>query len=459
MITKKLLEEAKSDPTFHLEKIRREIEKKEKDIKAFISLNLGDVEKEIKKERTGKLAYLLISVKDNILVKNLKATAASKILENYIAPYDATVIERIKKEGAIIIGKTNLDEFACGSDGTNSAFFVTKNPFDLERVPGGSSSGSVASLAANFCDLSLGSDTGGSIRNPAAFCSLFGFKPSYGVVSRYGLIDLAMSMDQIGPFAKDTYGIALLLDVIHGKDEKDVTTVNKKFEFVKSIENFNEKELSKRKIAYATEFLEYCEESIRKKFFEVLNYLSNFGIEIREVSIPEVSVAVATYYLVVSSEFSSAMQKFDGLKYGIRIENKDLIETILASRSLLGKEVKRRILIGTFITSREGYGKWYRIAMEVRSRIKEKLEKILSKFDYLVSPTMPVKPWKIGEKKDPIELYQMDVLTVLANLARIPAISIPVEKFIGFQVMSGYLRDDKILEISKIVEEKFKVWK
>lgn len=459
MITKEILSEAISNPIGHFEKIRKEIEKREKEVKSFITLNIDSAEKEVKEKKVGKLSYLIISVKDNILVENLRATAGSKILENYIGPYNATVIEKIKKEGAIIIGKTNLDEFACGSDGTNSAFFETRNPFDLERVPGGSSSGSAASLAANFCDLSLGSDTGGSIRNPAAFCSLFGFKPSYGLVSRYGLIDLAMSMDQIGPFAKDTYGIALLLDVIHGKDEKDATTVNKRFEFVKMVENFNEKELKNRKIAYATEFLEYCSEDIKKRFFDVLNYLSNFGVEIKEISMPEVNVAVSTYYLVVSSEFSSAMQKFDGLKYGVRIENKDLNETILLSRGLLGKEVKRRILIGTFVTSREGYGKWYKIAMLVRNKIKQRFYSIFKDFDYLVSPTMPVKPWKIGEKKEPIEMYQMDVLTVLANLAKIPAISIPVDKFIGFQVMGKYLEDEKLLEISKIIEEKFNIWK
>jgi aspartyl-tRNA(Asn)/glutamyl-tRNA(Gln) amidotransferase subunit A len=451
MKTKEIIEEAKSDPIGHFEKIRKNIERNEKEINSFITLLLDNAEKEVKEKKEGKLAYLLISVKDNILTKNIRTTAASRILENYIAPYDATVISRIKNEGAIIIGKTNMDEFACGSDGTNSAFGPTKNPLDLERVPGGSSSGSAASVCANFADLSLGSDTGGSIRAPSAFTSTFGFKPSYGLVSRYGLIDLAMSLDQIGPIAKDTYGLALLLDIISGKDEHDATTVEKPVKsYLEFIENFNEDKIKNRKIAYAKEFVEYLDEKVKKCFFKILDKLSNF--EIKEISIPEVKYLVPTYYLIVCSEFASSMQRYDGLKFGIRNEEKDLWKTIKNSRSLLGKEVKRRILLGTFITSRGMYSEWYKRAMLVRMKLRKKILSILKEFDYLISPTMPVLPWKIGEIESGLKMYQMDVLTVLANLVGIPAASVPIEKFIGVQIMSDIYKDEKVLELSYYIE-------
>ncbi len=458
MLTKELIEEAQSDPGGHFEKIRKNIERKKKEINSFITLLIDKAEKEIKQKKKGKLAYLLIAVKDNILVEGVRATAGSKMLENYIAPFDATVIKRIKREGGIVIGKTNMDEFACGSDGTNSAFGPTRNPLDLERVSGGSSSGSAASLSAGFSDLALGSDTGGSIRNPSAFCSIFGFKPTYGLVSRYGLIDMAMSLDQIGPMAKDTYGLALLLDVISGKDIHDPTTIEKPIKsFTEVIENFDENKLKGRRIAYAKEFLEYAEDKIKKRFFEVLDYLNSLGLEIKEISLPEVHYSVPTYYLVVFSEFSSAMQRYDGLKYGFREEKRDLWETIIESRKILGKEVKRRIILGTFITSREEYGKWYKKAVLVRLKIRKKILELFKEFDYLVSPTMPVLPWKIGEIQDPLKMYQMDVLTVLANLVGIPAGSVPIDKFIGFQVMGNLKEGHKVLELMYAIELGFKL--
>jgi len=458
MITKELIEEAVSDPINHLEKIRKNIEKNEKEINSFITLMIENAEKEVREKKTGKLAYMLIAVKDNILVKGIRATAGSKMLENYVAPYDATVIEKIKKEGAIIIGKTNMDEFACGSDGTNSAFGFTKNPLDLERVPGGSSSGSAAAIAADFADLALGSDTGGSIRNPSAFTSICGFKPTYGLVSRYGLIDMAMSFDQIGPMAKDVYGVALLLDIISGKDYKDPISIEKPINsFVEIIENFKEENLKNLKVVYAKEFLEYVEEKIKKKFFDVIDYLLSLNLEVREISLPEVKYVVPTYYLLVFSEFSSAMQKFDGLKFGHREDLKDLWRTITESRKVLGREVKKRILLGTFITSREEYGKRYKKAVLVRLALRKKILELFREFDFLISPTMPVLPWKFGEIKSGLEMYQMDILTVLANIVGIPAGSVPIDKFIGFQVMSNLLNDAKVLELMYAIEQNFRV--
>ncbi|HIP90416.1 MAG TPA: Asp-tRNA(Asn)/Glu-tRNA(Gln) amidotransferase subunit GatA, partial [Candidatus Nanopusillus sp.] len=435
MFTKEIIEDARSDPINHFEKIRKNIERNENEVNSFITLLLDEAEKEIKQTKEGKLAYLLIAIKDNILVEGIKTTAGSKMLKNYIAPFDATVIKNIKKEGGIIIGKTNMDEFACGSDGTTSAFGPTRNPLDLEKVPGGSSSGSAAVLAAEFADLALGSDTGGSIRNPSAFCSIFGFKPTYGIVSRYGLIDMAMSLDQIGPMAKDTYGLALLMDVISGKDIYDPTTIRKPTKsFTEIIENFKDNNLKGKKVVYAREFLDYTEDKIKRKFFNVIDYLNSLGLEIIETSLPEIEYAVPTYYLVVPSEFASAMQRYDGLKYGYRKEVRDIWNTIMESRKVLGREVKRRIFLGTFITSREEFGKWYKKAVLVRLKIRKRLLELFKKYDYLVSPTMPVLPWRIGEIQDPLTMYQMDVLTVLANLVGIPSGSVPIAKSVGFQV-------------------------
>ncbi len=456
MFTKEIIEDARSDPINHFEKIRKNIERNENEVNSFITLLLDEAEKEIKQTKEGKLAYLLIAIKDNILVEGIKTTAGSKMLKNYIAPFDATVIKNIKKEGGIIIGKTNMDEFACGSDGTTSAFGPTRNPLDLEKVPGGSSSGSAAVLAAEFADLALGSDTGGSIRNPSAFCSIFGFKPTYGIVSRYGLIDMAMSLDQIGPMAKDTYGLALLMDVISGKDIYDPTTIRKPTKsFTEIIENFKDNNLKGKKVVYAREFLDYTEDKIKRKFFNVIDYLNSLGLEIIETSLPEIEYAVPTYYLVVPSEFASAMQRYDGLKYGYRKEVRDIWNTIMESRKVLGREVKRRIFLGTFITSREEFGKWYKKAVLVRLKIRKRLLELFKKYDYLVSPTMPVLPWRIGEIQDPLTMYQMDVLTVLANLVGIPSGSVPIAKSVGFQVMGNLKEDHKVLELMYTVEQKF----
>jgi aspartyl-tRNA(Asn)/glutamyl-tRNA(Gln) amidotransferase subunit A len=354
-----------------------------------------------------------------------------------------------------------MDEFACGSDGTRSAFGPTHNPWDLERVPGGSSSGSGAAVASGMCDLALGSDTGGSIRCPSCFCGIFGLKPTYGLVSRYGLLDMAMSLEQIGPMARDTYGVALLLDIIAGKDPKDPTTIEKpEKDYTSFVENFDESKLKGRKVAYAKEFIEYTNEDVKKVFFETLDYLNSLGLEIEEISLPEVHYAIPTYYLVVFSEFSSAMQKYDGLKYGYRCETQDLWQTIMKSRAIFGEEVKRRIILGTYITSREQFGKWYKKAVLVRMKIRKRVLSLFKEYDYLVSPTMPNIPWKIGEKsKDPLEMYQEDVLTVLTNICGTPAASVPMGSVdglpTGFQIISDYFSEPKILELMRAIEQRY----
>ena len=450
----------------NLHKKVEEIKKRDKEINSFITLGIEEAEKaskeienKIKGNTQGKLSGLVISIKDNIAVSNLRMTCGSKVLENYVAPYDATVTNLIKKQDGIIIGKCNMDEFACGSDGTSSYFGPTKNPRNIEYVPGGSSSGSAASVAADFCDLSLGSDTGGSIRCPASFCGVYGFKPSYGLVSRYGLSDMAMSLEGPGPFAKDTYGIALLLDVIAGKDSRDTVTVEReKLSYTETVEKFNDSDIKKMKIAFAKEFFEGVDEGIKKIILDKIGDLESLGAKIEEVSMPNLKYAIPIYYLVVFSEFSSAMSKFDGFKYGHYVGGQDIVEAVSSTReAAMGTEVKRRVLLGTFVTMEEFRGKWYTKALKARSVIKEDFKRIFNSYDLLIGPTMPTLPWKIGERiSDPLSMYSADILTVSANLAGICASSQPIGNLkqlpVGLQLHADSLCESKLLKGMRAVE-------
>lgn len=466
MFTRDLIEDLLSKSVEeHLHKKIEEIEKRNKEINAFITLNIEEAEKsskEIQKKindgSQGKLSGLVISIKDNIAVSNLRMTCGSKVLENYIAPYDATVTNLIKKEDGIIIGKCNMDEFACGSDGTSSYFGPTKNPRNIDYVPGGSSSGSAASVAADFSDLSIGSDTGGSIRCPASFCGVYGFKPSYGLVSRYGLSDMAMSLEGPGPFAKDTYGIALLLDVISGKDPRDTVTVESNKSYLKTVENFKDNDIKNMKIAYAKEFFEGVDEKIKNMIFDKIGMLESQGAKIEEVSLPNIKYSIPIYYLVVFSEFSSAMSKFDGFKYGHYAGGQDIVEAVSNTRETsMGTEVKRRVLLGTFITMEEFKGRWYTRALKARNAIKEDFKRIFNSYDLLIGPTMPTLPWKIGERiSDPLAMYSSDILTVSANLAGICASSQPVGEVkglpVGLQLHADSLSESKLLKGMRAVE-------
>ncbi len=431
-----------------------EIKRENKRINAFITLvneeelekQIESVREKIKKNCAGKLAGLVVAVKDNFATKGLRTTCASKMLENYIPPYNATVVDRILDEDAIIVGKTNMDEFACGSDGTTSYFGPTKNPHDTSRVPGGSSSGSAAALAANLVDLAIGSDTGGSIRCPSSFCGIYGLKPTYGLVSRYGLIDMAMSLDCPGPMANDLHALALLLEIIAGKDSRDcVTSSSKTKRYVDSLEK---KEKAKNfRIGIIKEFIESSNEEIRQFFKE---FLENVNFEYRIVSMPILKYAVPIYYLVMFSEFSSAMAKYDGLKYGQRIESKDLIKLVSKTRSkCFGREVKRRILLGTYITLKEYKGRWYTKAFKARALVKEAFDKAFNKYDILLGPTMPCLPWKIGEKVDPVDMYYSDILTTPPSLAGICALSMPIGILeglpVGLQIIANRFEEDKVL--------------
>ncbi|VVB98646.1 Amidase [uncultured archaeon] len=438
-----------------LEKIRKE----DSGIKAFIDIyadgalaKARELDAKKKEGKTlGKLAGKAIAVKNIIAIKGKRLTAGSRMLENYISPYNASVVERIEAEDGIIIGSANLDEFACGSDNTHSAFFTTRNPLDTNYVAGGSSGGSAAAVAAGFADIALGSDTGGSIRCPASFCGIVGIKPTYGLVSRYGLSDMAMSLDQIGPLASNVADAKLMLSVIAGRDERDQTThATQKVELDSK---------GKPTIAIAKEFLEGCDAQIAKNFHSLVGKLEAEGYKISEVSIPAIKHAIPIYYLTVFAEFSSAMQKYDGLRYGkTGRELENLTEAVSELRGdKFGLEVKRRILLGTFITTKEYQDAWYGKTLRARAVLKKEIEAVLGRHEALLGPTMSTLPWKIGEKmENPLEMYLADILTVPANLAGIPAGSVPFGKAgkfrPGMQVLGSRFGEAKVFALMEEIE-------
>jgi aspartyl-tRNA(Asn)/glutamyl-tRNA(Gln) amidotransferase subunit A len=393
------------------------------------------------------------------LVEGVKCTAGSKILENYVAPYDATVIKKLKEAGAIILGKTNLDEFAMGSSTENSAFFPTKNPLDLERVPGGSSGGSAAAVCANFCVFALGSDTGGSVRQPASFCGIVGLKPTYGSVSRYGLIAFASSLDQIGPMAKNVDDCKIVFEVIRGKDEMDSTSVNSKFQIPNS-----KIEIKNLKIGVPKEyFVEGIEPEVKEKIEEAIKKYEEMGAKILEISLPHTEYALACYFIISRSEASANLARYDGIKYGFSTSKKqrtanNLLNVYLESRGGgFGKEVKRRIMLGTFSLSVGYYEAYYLRAAKVRNLIIKDFEKAFEKVDLIFTPTSPTLPFKLGEKiDDPLKMYLSDIFTVSVNLAGLPAISIPVSKVknlpVGLQIIGKPFEENKIFEVAKFYE-------
>lgn len=430
------MDEVQDKVARYLERIRRE-----KEVNAFIEVNeealktAGEVDRKIASGKAGRLAGYVVAVKSNINVFGLRATCASKTLENYVSPYDATVVRRIKEEDGVIIGMTNMDEFACGSSGETSYFGPTQNPRARGRIPGGSSSGSAAAVAGSLCDLALGSDTGGSIRNPASHCGVVGVKPTYGRVSRYGLIDLAMSLEQIGPIAGSVEEAALLLEVIAGYDPREGTTVKAPVgEYSKELDA----DLEGWRIGFAREFEEFTDPRIMREIRHGLERLSRNGAEVVEVRLPNLGKGLPTYYLTVFVEFFSATRKFDGRRYGYRIED------------VCGREVLRRIMLGRYISQREYSGKYYRKALQFRSLIKRELLEALGGVDVIAGPTVPKLPHKLGDRiEDPLVMYGYDVLTVPTNLAGIPAGVVEVGRVngipVGMQVQGKPLEEQKVL--------------
>ncbi|HIP17465.1 MAG TPA: Asp-tRNA(Asn)/Glu-tRNA(Gln) amidotransferase subunit GatA [Methanothermococcus okinawensis] len=432
-----------------VERVQEYLEKIEKSsINAYIEIDKDRVLKEgedlEKNEKLKKkpLYGKIIGVKSNINVKGYTISCASKTLENYISPYDATVIKKIKSQGGLIIGMTNMDEFACGSSGETSYYGATKNPRAEGKIPGGSSSGSAAAISANLCDMALGSDTGGSIRNPASHCGVVGFKPSYGVVSRQGLCDLAMSFDQIGPLTKNAKDALLLTNIIKGKDISDSTTVDTpKFEIKK------EEEMKNYKIGIVKEFMEVSDEKIRDRIEKGIEVFRDLGWEIVELNYKYTDLALPTYYLINYVEFFSATRRYDGRRYGYPIED------------VCGEEVLRRILIGEHISGKEFSGKYYKKALQARRMMKMEMLKLFKDVDAIVSPTVPKIPHNIGEELTPMEMYAYDVLTVPTNICGMCAgvvgcgdiNGIPV----GLQIQGKPFDDEKILNIMIIFEEIF----
>jgi len=435
------------------------IKEKNEEIFAFLSINEETAIKQAKEvddiinkgNDLPLLAGIPCAVKDNIMVEGLKCTAASKILENYIAPYQATVIKKLRKEKAVILGKTNLDEFAMGASGENSAFGPTKNPCDSSRVTGGSSSGSAAAVAADMAVFALGSDTAGSIRYPASFCGIVGLKPTYGAVSRFGLIAMASSLDQIGPLTKNIDDCQIVFEAIRGKDGMDSTSVDMR---VKS-QGMKIKDL---KIGVPKEyFIKGVDKEVERIIREAIKRYEAMGAKIMEVSLPHTDYAIATYYIIMPCEISANLARYDGIKYGYQNkEAGDLMQVYLKSRGKgLGDEVRRRIILGTYALSSGYYDAYYLKAQKVRTLIRQDFEKVFEKVDVLMTPVSPITAFKLGEKiEDPLQMYLCDIFTGPISLAGLPAISLPVGKIgelpVGLQIIGKPFEEDKILEISKL---------
>jgi len=400
-----------------------------------------------------------IAIKDNICTKGIKTTCASKMLENFISPYDATVIQKLKAENAIILGKLNMDEFAMGGSCENSAFFATKNPYDLSKVPGGSSGGSAASVAGKLAPISLGSDTGGSIRLPSALCGIVGLKPTYGLVSRYGLVAFASSLDQIGPMTKDVKDNAILLNAISGHDDMDSTSSKKeKIDYTKSLIN----DVKGLKIGIPKEFFDDgLNIEIKNAINNAISKYKELGAEIIECSLPFTKYALPVYYIIADAEASSNLGRFDGIRYGYRTKNfEDLSDIYNNSRSEgFGKEVKRRILMGTYVLSAGYYDAYYKKAQQVRTIIKNSFTKIFKECDVILAPVSTNVAWNIGEKTtDPLDMYLMDIYNVPVNIAGLPSISIPCGFNndglpIGMQIIGKHFDEETLYRVAYTYEQ------
>ncbi|MCS7150904.1 MAG: Asp-tRNA(Asn)/Glu-tRNA(Gln) amidotransferase subunit GatA [Endomicrobia bacterium] len=449
-----------------LKSILGRINQVEKQLNAFITI--FDYELDFNSYNT---KFLPIAIKDNICIKGKRTTCGSKILENYIAPYDATVIEFLRSAGAVFIGKTNMDEFAMGSSTETSYFGITRNPYDLSRIPGGSSGGSAVAVASGEVPVALGSDTGGSIRQPAALCGVVGMKPTYGRVSRYGLVAFASSLDQIGVFARNVYDCAIVAEIICQYDDKDSTCVNLPQEkFTGELQTVDENFIKNIKIGIPKEyFIEGIQEEIRQKIFSVIEFLSRSGAKIEEVSLPHTEYAVATYYIIAPSEASSNLARYDGVKYGYKSSSKtedDYPEVINMYRKTrqegFGAEVKRRIMLGTYSLSSGYYDAYYLKAQKVRKLIFEDFMRVFNKVDFIIAPTTPTTAFKLGEKiNDPLQMYLSDIFTIPCNLAGLPGMSIPCGYDnqglpIGLQLIAPHFKESNLLKLAHFIELNFK---
>ena len=449
--------------------VDRIIEKEPK-VKAFVTpltdtalKEAAQMEDKVNKgEITSEYAGMPIGIKDNLCTKGVKTTCSSKMLENFVAPYNATAVEKINAEGIIDLGKLNMDEFAMGASTEYSAFKKTCNPWNLNKVPGGSSGGSAAAVAAGMVPWALGSDTGGSIRQPASFCGVVGLKPTYGLVSRYGLVAFASSLDQIGPITKDVTDSAMLLNVIAGHDEKDTTSVNiEKKDYTKALKN-NVKGL---KIGVPKEYFgEGINNEVKEALEKAIEEYKAMGAVVEECSIPIADYALATYYIIACAEASSNLGRFDGIRYGYRTPNYQTLKDIFVNSRTegFGAEVKRRIILGTYVLSSGYYDAYYKKAQQVRTLVKKEFNKAFEKYDVLITPTSPTVAFDMGiRSNNPLEMYLADICTVSVNIAGLPAISIPcgVDSQgmpIGMQIIGRHFDEETILNAAYTYEQKMK---
>jgi len=409
-----------------------EIEKKNPELNAYLEVyddvleQAKTADQRIAKGESHPLLGIPLAIKDNIVIDGKRATSASKILQGYVAPYDATVIEKLKKDGVILLGRTNMDEFALGSSTENSAYGVTKNSYDLMRVSGGTSGGSAVAVSSNMALAGLGSDTGGSVRQPASFCGVVGLKPTYGRVSRYGLMAAVSSFDQIGPITKTVKDAEIVLKVIKGKDSMDSTTITD--------ETYPKSDVKQKyTIGVPWDLIkrEGIDLKVKENFKEAINRLESFGFEVKDIKLPN---CLALYYIINFAEVSSNLSRFDGVKYGLHVDGKNLLEDYILTRGQgFGREVRRRILLGTFVLSAGYYDAYYGKAQLARVVLQKEFKEVFSSVDLVLTPTSPVPAWKIGEKSDPLSMYLADIFTVPANIVGIPAISVPS----GFMEVEG----------------------
>lgn len=442
------------------------IKEKEADIDAFVTVQADEavekakeIEAKIEKgELKSSLAGIPIGIKDNMCTKGVLTTCGSKMLENFVAPYDATIVEKINAEGMVSLGKLNMDEFAMGSSTENSAIKTTKNPWNLNTVPGGSSGGSAAAVAANMVPWALGSDTGGSIRQPSSFCGVVGLKPTYGLVSRYGLVAYASSLDQIGPITKDVRDCATLLNILAGRDERDTTSIERpKVDYTAALKN----DVKGLKIAVPKEFFgEGINEEVKAKLEEAIAKYKELGAEVEEVSLDVAEHALATYYIIACAEASSNLGRFDGIRYGHRAEKGERLRDIyFNSRSEgFGSEVKRRIILGTYVLSSGYYDAYYKKAQKVRTLISNQFNEIFKNHDVILTPTSPTTAFEFNSKSSPLEMYLADICTVSVNVAGLPGISIPCGVDgkgmpVGMQLIGNKFQEETILNAAYTYEQ------
>lgn len=451
---KELIKKEGLDVPLILKEMQARIELVDKKVNAFVLVN-----KSAQSGTPGELSGVPVLIKDNICVKDELTTCSSAILKGFKPPYDATVVRRLKEEGAVLLGKANMDEFAFGSSCETSCYGPTKNPWGLDRIPGGSSGGSAAAVASDQTIMALGSDTGGSIRQPASLCGVVGLKPTYGRVSRYGLIAFASSLDQIGPITKDVEDAALLLGVIAGYDEMDSTSVDMPVpDYTRSLV----KDVKALKIGVPKEyFIKGIDPEVEASVKSAIDIFKKMGARIIDISLPHTEYAVSTYYIIAPAEASSNLARFDGVQYGLRTkDSKDMIDMYIKTRSEgFGNEAKRRILLGTYCLSTGYYDAYYLKAQRVRTRIKEDFDKAFNACDCIVTPTSPTAAFKIGEKsEDPLSMYLSDIFTIPANLAGLPAISIPCGFTkeglpIGLQILAKPFDEETILRAAYAFEQ------